>query len=521
MYTFVYEYDLLYGENEIMESNIESNTESNTESNIGSNIESSTESNIEKNIENNIENNIEPGEEPEGKKPFFIKEEGISLRQTFAVMLIVSLVITALLLATTFFTLRDYYKLSGATDDYIVLNEAASGLLQASDFLTEEVQSYTVTGERVHLDHYFVEANTSRNREKAIYTMEEMMPDSEALAALREAMKESVALMDREFYSMRLVLEATGDTDIPDELADVVLTPEDEALSDDEKMELARKMVHDNIYYERKERIRSHMSLCIDNLKKEVHYKQSRIENNVFIALIVMAVLIVFQSLSLILMLRLTTRLGINPLLQAVEHIKRDQKIPITGAYEFRYLASTYNKMYTAYQKSIDNLSYKASHDELTNLYNRAGYDLVIESIESESTAFLLIDADKFKDINDTYGHETGDKVLCKVARVLRKQFRSDDYVFRIGGDEFVVLMVHVNPELTELVINKVDCINRDLANEEDGLPGISVSVGISMCSKGLTPHELYCEADAALYEVKRNGRNGCRIYKNGLGGRG
>ena len=258
------------------------------------------------------------------------------------------------------------------------------------------------------------------------------------------------------------------------------------------------------------------MEFCIENLKKEVHYRQHRIGNDVFIALIVMAVFIVIQSLSLILMLWLTIRLGINPLLQAVEHIKKSKAyIDLTPDTKVKHL--TYGQQILSTNKLtnvLENLNYKASHDELTGAYNRAGYDLVIESIESETTAFLLIDADRFKDINDTYGHETGDKVLCKIARVLKKQFRSDDYVFRIGGDEFVVLMVHVNPELTELVINKVDCINRDLANEEDGLPGISVSVGISMCSKGLTPHELYCEADAALYEVKRNGRNGCCIFR-------
>ena len=74
--------------------------------------------------------------------------------------------------------------------------------------------------------------------------------------------------------------------------------------------------------------------------------------------------------------------------------------------------------------------------------------------------------------------------------------------------------MVHVSPELAELVTNKVESINRDLANDDDGLPKLSVSVGISMCSKDLTPHEWYREADAALYEVKRNGRNGCCIFR-------
>ena len=96
--------------------------------------------------------------EEEDKKTLSVKKDGVSLRKTFAFMLPVSLVVTGLLLAATFFTFRVYYFLSGATDDYIILSESAAGLLQASDYLTEEVQSYSVTGDRVHLDNYFYEA---------------------------------------------------------------------------------------------------------------------------------------------------------------------------------------------------------------------------------------------------------------------------------------------------------------------------------------------------------------------------
>lgn len=448
-----------------------------------------------------------------------IRKDGVSLRNTFAIMLAVSLLITAGLLITTVFTFRLYHYLASASDEYIDLQASASSLLQASDYLTEEVQSYSVTGDRTHLNNYFVEANINRNRENAISYMEQKLPDSEALAALQDAMSESVALMDREYYAMVLMLDAKNDTNLPDVLSKVQLTTEDAALSDPEKAELARSMVHDSVYYGKKSIIRSNLEKCVENLRKELHVRQRKIEREVFWALVAMSALIIFQSISLIMLLWITTRLGINPLLQAVEHIKRDQKIPIIGANEFRYLASTYNKMYMAYKSSIDNLSFKASHDELTQVYNRAGYDLIIESVESDSTAFLLIDADKFKDINDTYGHEVGDRALCKIAQVLKKHFRSDDYIFRIGGDEFVVLMVHVNPELISLVQTKVNNINADLADVSDGMPKLSISVGISMCSKDLNSHELYREADIALYEVKRNGRSGSCIYKEGMVG--
>ena len=99
--------------------------------------------------------------------------------------------------------------------------------------------------------------------------------------------------------------------------------------------------------------------------------------------------------------------------------------------------------MYAAYKKSLDSLNFKASHDELTGAYNRFGYDLLVSNIDLNNSYMMLLDVDNFKNINDTYGHETGDKVLVRLVEILRKNFRMDDYICRIGGDEFVIFMVH------------------------------------------------------------------------------
>ena len=442
-----------------------------------------------------------------------VKKEGLSLRQTFLIMLIISLSVTALLLYTTFHTLRSFRSLSGATDDYIDMQEAAASLLAASDYLTEEAQSYTVMGTRTHLDNYFRESEETRRREKAIALMESRLPNSEALDKLETAMKDSVHLMDREYYAMRLTLAAQGDTNLPAALQGVELLPEHQALPGTEKRLLAQRMMHDEEYYRQKNMIRADLESCLTELKEGTHGTQRAMEEQMRSDLIWITVLIILQSVGLIFMLRITTKLGINPLLKAVEHIKKDQKIPITGASEFRYLAGTYNKMYSAYRKSIDNLSFKASHDELTQVYNRAGYDLLKQSVDLNTTAVLLFDADQFKEINDHYGHEIGDKVLIKLANTLKKNFRADDYICRIGGDEFVVFMVHVDNDVTGLIERKVVEINRELADTSDGLPPLSVSVGVALGQKDLDAKEVFHEADTALYFVKDHGRNGCCFY--------
>ncbi len=442
------------------------------------------------------------------------KEKGVSLRRTFMVMLIISVSLMVFLLFSIFQTIQSFNKLSDATDTYIELQEAADNLMKASDYLTDEAQCYTILGDREHMENYFTEAEVTRRRELAIEAMEARLPDSNALLALKDAMKESVSLMDREYYAMTLVMLAQGDGDVPGAMKDVAISPDDLKLSAEDKMQLAREMMHDDIYYSQKNMIRSNLTHCIEELKTGTRSTQSSMQKNVHSELVGMVILIVVQSLAIILLLWVTTSLGINPLFQAVEHIKRDQKLPITGANEFRYLASTYNNMYAAYKKSIDNLSFKASHDELTGVYNRSGYDLLKNGVDLSTTAFLLFDADKFKRVNDDHGHEVGDLVLQKIARVLLANFRTDDYVCRIGGDEFMVLMVHVNKNVRHLIENKVMQINRELSDTEDGLPPVTVSVGVAMCRDTDNPQELFHDADVALYYVKDHGRNGCCFYE-------
>lgn len=445
------------------------------------------------------------------------KEKGLSLKTTSMIMMIVSLVITAVLLFMAFRTFRSFRNMEASTDDFIQMEEAAEELMQASDDLTEEAQCYTVLGDRTHMENYFTEADVARHREHAISVMEEAMPDSPALAKLKEGMAESLALMNREYYAMRLMMEAQGDADMPQALKQVTLTEADSALPPAEKILLAQRMVHDQAYSEQKNQIRNNMAECIRALKSGTHGAQQETEDQTNRDLIWMVALIFIQSAAMIAMMWVTTHLGVNPVLSAVDHIKKDQKIPIIGASEFRYLAGTYNVMYNAYKKSIANLSFKASHDELTGVYNRAGFDLIKTSLDMSTTAMLLFDADQFKGVNDQFGHASGDQVLKKIADALKNDFRSDDYICRIGGDEFVVFMVHTTGNPNELITRKVVKINEDLQREEDGLPPITLSAGVSYCPDGEDPAEMFRQADIALYYVKDHGRDGCCFYSEKL----
>ena len=162
-----------------------------------------------------------------------------------------------------------------------------------------------------------------------------------------------------------------------------------------------------------------------------------------------------------------------------------------------------------ALEADLERMSYQASHDELTGLYNRSGYELLLSELDLSSAYILMVDADDFKTVNDTYGHEIGDKVLVRIAKTLKRFFRSDDRICRIGGDEFVVFMVNAKQEYRDSIAAKVGMINADLKKTKDGVPAISVSVGITCGSEADEAPKLLELADRAMYELKRNGKQG------------
>ncbi len=176
-------------------------------------------------------------------------------------------------------------------------------------------------------------------------------------------------------------------------------------------------------------------------------------------------------------------------------------------------MASAYNDMFEKVMANQEELSFAANHDPLTGLYNRNVFDKVRNSDERRAHALLLVDMDKFKEVNDNYGHDTGDMVLKKVADILKNSFRNEDYVCRIGGDEFAVIMVHAGPELKDLIRNKMIRANEKLADTSDGLPQVSLSVGVAFSQPGSISEDIFKNADLALYRLKNSKRGGCEFY--------
>ncbi|MCA1176308.1 MULTISPECIES: putative bifunctional diguanylate cyclase/phosphodiesterase [unclassified Pantoea] len=163
-----------------------------------------------------------------------------------------------------------------------------------------------------------------------------------------------------------------------------------------------------------------------------------------------------------------------------------------------------------------------AFHDVLTGLPNRALVEerlsqaLAVSARHDERVALLLLDLDRFKNINDTYGHHAGDELIIEVARRLTQILRHTDTVGRIGGDEFIIVM----PEVDN--IGQVQALAKRIISElsepyelQGNEVWVGVSVGLALAPKdGIDRLELMRKADIALYEAKNGGRGQYRQFE-------
>lgn len=157
----------------------------------------------------------------------------------------------------------------------------------------------------------------------------------------------------------------------------------------------------------------------------------------------------------------------------------------------------------------------RARRDTLTRLYNKGTSQEYVEEWLSQATpqtkgALFIIDLDNFKHTNDTMGHLFGDALLSEVAHILQKQFRSEDIVGRVGGDEFMVFVKDIpDAELAKRKAGQVMDVLSEMAVQEVVHMELSCSIGIAVYPEhGNTFQELYQRADQALYRAKSLGKN-------------
>ena len=161
-----------------------------------------------------------------------------------------------------------------------------------------------------------------------------------------------------------------------------------------------------------------------------------------------------------------------------------------------------------------------ADKDSLTGLWNRRAFDRLCSAVGTgagKEGAFILLDIDHFKKLNDTYGHPFGDFVIKRVGEVLQKNLRSGTLVFRAGGEEYSVFLDKLPANASRSTAER---LRKAIAAENfsDGevqlKPGdVTISVGVCYQDRASGGRELYANADQALYKSKENGRNRVTIF--------
>lgn len=452
---------------------------------------------------------------PENKSENTIKTKGISIRKLNYIMAAMTLVVSIVLIVVSYKTLSLYKSLSEKTDICVEGQKTAQEMQIASDYLTEQVRCFVESGDRAYLDDYFEEFKVTRRREKALEELGRTFDGTVEYEALEEAEKQSMALMETEYYAMRLTVEAYGYdlSGFPDEIKNVAVSEADSALSGRDKKEKARQMVFDDNYHLQKSIISSKTQECLNRIIGKLHEQQCLVAGQFGVMIRVEQVMIILLIVIVLLIVTLTTIQVIAPLIRAIPHIREDKPIPIDGAEEFRYLANTYNRIYEENKCQKEELAYEASHDQLTGAFNRKGFEELLQTADHVKTAMLLIDVDRFKRINDTYGHAEGDKALARLTSVLVDYFGEENTICRIGGDEFVMFITGAGIEQRETIERKIKEINGELQKGGENVPPMSVSVGIAF-GENEDGMAIYKKADIALYKVKENGRAGCVFYE-------
>lgn len=220
---------------------------------------------------------------------------------------------------------------------------------------------------------------------------------------------------------------------------------------------------------------------------------------------------------------------------EGLESLSYDFMLTNDNGYTYYWMRITARIFYWEEDKSVRMMTYrqnidsekqrelmmyeKMRRDSLTGLYNKAATQKLTRRLLKEnperSYAFFILDIDSFKNVNDTYGHAIGDQVIVDFAERIKRQFREEDIVGRIGGDEFAAFVPIPSKDWVEA---KAKALSQSLqykySNEQKSC-FVSASIGVAVSPEAGTSFEtLYQNADIALYQTKERGKNSYTVFR-------
>ncbi len=440
--------------------------------------------------------------------------KGINIERFSTVLILIEAILFFLSILTSIFVYENHKKVDRITDDYIGIQSDIYSLQMASDLMSAKSRQYVMTGEVSFAYEYFKEVDETKRRDFAVSNIKERISDVGHGAAepIEMAFNKSNALMEKEIHAMALIASLADNQDYyPSELTEYVLPEEELNFSESQKKDFAYSLVFGGGYSYEKLSIRESVDKATDNLLGEIGQYKDMMSDRYKMSFSTLMFILALSLINFIVIAVCLFRLVLHPLDLSIRAIQEEKTIPLCKSYELNYLATTYNLVYEQNATTRLHLKNKAERDELTGLLNRSAFNDLVDFYKNanEELAFLIMDVDYFKTVNDQYGHAIGDKALKKVATLLSECFRSNDFPIRYGGDEFAVIMTELSHEQKGVIERKLNYINETLQKEDSsGIPKLSVSVGVAFSKAGFAD-DLFKRADDALYKTKENGRHG------------
>lgn len=444
------------------------------------------------------------------------RKDGIKIKTINISMFVLIFIICAGVFISAFQLKSKYAYILDCMKNYVRCTKSVNDFRDTSDFLTNQVRLFCIKLDDSYVKKYIEEYSVAKNRERSLDVIKEFHNSDEADINMKLAFEESQNLAQTEFYSMALVYNAMDISfeEMPQQILNVKLLTDDLDLSKAEKLAKAENLIFDINYQESKNRINKYTTIVLDYLLNTHLAEQSRDTVQFYRLLMIQILTVLALFASGWILFFATNFLILRPIDYDIKSIKEEKKMHVIGSYEMRLIAKSYNALREKDEIKASVLKHKAEHDPLTGLINREAFNQIKEVLcdTAEPVAYLIIDIDFFKSVNDKYGHPTGDAVLKKISAILSEQFRNTDYVARIGGDEFAVIMTKFGDTPEMVIQRKIETINKMLQNVGDGLPGVSLSVGVAFSSIGYN-QTLETQADKALYHVKQGGRCNCSFF--------
>ena len=445
------------------------------------------------------------------------QNKGVSLKFLGWIMSIVVLIISATLVVSLVLVYQQNNVVNETNDNCIALKQSSNDIQSASDYLTAQARLFVANADKQYMDNYFKEANVTKRREKAVEEIHRISESTTRHEDIHEyintAMDESRNLMQYEFYAMKLICVAQNVSFAEySEVANANI----EAVAPENRKSEALNAVLGSDYVRCKDKITYNISLALEVIDNLMSENQKEAERNLQSLIVFQSIVIGVNIAFAIAVLLVLYGYIIKPMTNTLEAIENNEEVRAAGSREFNYLVDAYNIVRSQNEKVKEKLAYEAEHDKLTNLYNRTGYASLYRTMRLSRTLYILMDIDGFKEINDKFGHDIGDRVLVKLADTLEANFPEENAsIFRIGGDEFAILIENIDKEMDNSIVERVEKINSLLSVSKGKIPPFTLSIGIAHGDEDDTTDTLFKKADNALYEVKNTGKSGAKYNRN------